>query len=112
MSDWECWGRHCSAQFFKFVSQMVVIIIILLFCVAKLLVNENGNKSNVVYFSLIGNILGVFMPSPSYRRAMKKMTEKQPGGGEESKRSRRHGEETEEEEEEGGGETEEEEGRE
>lgn len=64
------WKSCCftiNKDFFKFTIQCSVCIMILLFCMFKLLLDGNS-PDKAVYYSLISGILGLFSPSPAYSK--------------------------------------------
>lgn len=64
------WSMCCSkssSTFVKYIVQVIIALIILIFSIIKLSINSNEDKA--IYISLISTILGLFIPAPSSAKA-------------------------------------------
>ena len=62
------WKLCCSksdSQAIKYISQLIVCLLVMLFCFIKLTVTEDDKE---IYISLLSFVLGVILPSPSYKK--------------------------------------------
>lgn len=63
-TEWNVCCSHSSKAFIKYITTVVMSIIILLFCIIMVIKSTPGDD-NSIYFSLISSILTLYVPSPT-----------------------------------------------
>ena len=61
-NEWRICCSKSSSVFIKYIVQVIISIIILIFSIVQLSIDDKRDKS--IYVSLISTILGLFIPAP------------------------------------------------
>ena len=64
-NQWFMWGRAFPRAEVKFFTQVIILYVVILTCLANLTVGKGELKS--VWISLLGSCLGCLLPSPSIK---------------------------------------------
>ena len=61
--EWSICCSKSSKSFIKYITTVCMSVIVLIFCIVMIF--SNPDNDNSIYFSLIGSIIGMFMPAPT-----------------------------------------------
>ncbi len=62
-NEWNVCCSKSSSVFIKYVVQVLISLIVLIFSIVQLSMDDKRDKS--IYISLISTILGLFVPAPT-----------------------------------------------
>jgi hypothetical protein len=60
---WNTCCSHSSKSFIKYITTVLMSIIVLLFCIY--MIASNPDNDNSIYFSLLSSILTLYIPAPT-----------------------------------------------
>ena len=60
---WDTCCSHSSKSFIKYITTVLMSVIILLFCIYMIAINPDNDNS--IYFSLMSSILTLYIPAPT-----------------------------------------------
>lgn len=60
--EWEVCCSHSSKAFIKYLSILIISIIVLIFSIVMVILNSE--KDNSIYFALISSIVSIYIPPP------------------------------------------------
>lgn len=66
--QWSMCCSNSSSAFVKYIVQVFIALIILIFSIIKLCIDSDEDKA--IYISLVSTILGLFIPAPSASRVV------------------------------------------
>lgn len=61
--EWTVCCSHSSKAFIKYVSTVMMSVIVLIFCITMVILHPE--RDNSIYFSLISTVVGIYIPSPT-----------------------------------------------
>ena len=61
--EWNVCCSKSSKSFIKYVTTVMMSVIVLIFCIVMIF--SNPDNDNSIYFSLMSSIIGMFMPQPT-----------------------------------------------
>lgn len=63
---WDTCCSHSSKSFIKYITTVLMSVLILLFCIY--MIANNPDNDNSIYFSLLSSILTLYIPAPTLEK--------------------------------------------
>jgi hypothetical protein len=67
--EWQICCSHSSKQFIKYITTVIISIIILMFSIV--MISENPDNDNSIYFSLLSSIMSLYIHPPTLENKKK-----------------------------------------
>jgi hypothetical protein len=67
--EWQICCSHSSKQFIKYITTVIISLIILMFSIV--MISENPNNDNSIYFSLLSSIMSLYIHPPTLENKKK-----------------------------------------